>query len=227
MIDMFVILACCCRRAKNYNATITIITALLSKPIQRLSKTWTKVKELQNLAMLKTLANPSNNFRSLRKELKSQKEVLAPYLTLVGKDVFWIAQGANERQNIHEVESRTKLLARSIPRPARRIPEPCETCRNGAKCKVMEALTTFSIMSDDGKQKFQIFLFTIFCNLLIFLNTHFFEFILQPSLNFSRYKTEEIRLFRARFYNFPFRAGDSQHESASKIELIRGTPARL
>jgi len=150
MIDMFVILACCCRRAKNYNATITIITALLSKPIQRLSKTWTKVKELQNLAMLKTLANPSNNFRSLRKELKSQKEVLAPYLTLVGKDVFWIAQGANESQNIHEVESRTKLLARSIPRPARRVPEPCENCRIGEKCKIMEALTTFSIMSDDA-----------------------------------------------------------------------------
>ncbi|CAG5110196.1 Oidioi.mRNA.OKI2018_I69.chr2.g4622.t1.cds [Oikopleura dioica] len=157
MIDLFIILACCCRRAKNYNATVTITTALLSKPIQRLSKTWSKVTELKNFASLKLLANPSNNFRSLRKELtlaSSKGEILAPYLTLVGKDVFWIAQGANDSQSIHEVESRTKMLASAIPRPARRIPEPCQICKGGQnsateKCKVMEVLTTFTIFSDD------------------------------------------------------------------------------
>ena len=163
--------------------------------------------------MLKNLANPSNNFRSLRKELKSQKEVLAPYLTLVGKDVFWIAQGASESHNIHEVESRTKLLGRSIPRPARRIPEPCENCRNGEKCKILEALTTFSISSDDGKQ---IFLMTVFGE-LAFYNRHKI---------FRSTKRKKSGYFERVFTTSHF-ARAILRSMSPKIELIRGTPARL
>ena len=168
--------------------------------------------------MLKSLANPSNNFRSLRKELMSQKEVLAPYLTLVGKDVFWIAQGANESQNIHEVESRTKLLARSIPRPARRIPEPCESCRNGEKCKILEALTTFSISSDDGKQIFTLSFYRKFFELERFTT----------AIKFFAVQNGRNPAISSAFLQLPIsRESLATRSMSPKIELIRGTPARL
>ncbi|KAG0055799.1 hypothetical protein BGZ83_007379 [Gryganskiella cystojenkinii] len=94
VIKKFIDVAMKCRELNNLHTTMFIVSALTSKPVTRLKKTWKSMdKDKEILSELEKLLDPSSNMRHYRQAIAAASAPAIPFLPILLKDITFILDG--------------------------------------------------------------------------------------------------------------------------------------
>eukprot|EP01104_Vermistella_antarctica_P012347 TRINITY_DN355_c0_g4_i3.p1 TRINITY_DN355_c0_g4~~TRINITY_DN355_c0_g4_i3.p1 ORF type:complete len:376 (+),score=86.51 TRINITY_DN355_c0_g4_i3:331-1458(+) len=90
VLSRFISLAQSCRKLRNYNTLMQIVSGLNMTPVSRLKRTWKALKASDTAAFedLSELMNNLQNFKNYRQELASAPTPVMPYFGLVVQDIM-------------------------------------------------------------------------------------------------------------------------------------------
>jgi len=95
LIHKFIEIAKYCREFNNFHSALSIVSGLLSSPVQRLKKTWELInnKEMAILNNLENLLSPISNMKYYRKAIAVAKGPIVPFFPIIMKDFRFIIDG--------------------------------------------------------------------------------------------------------------------------------------